>query len=635
MVTSVKHHVSIKDNNAVRNLIGACKKMAEDCGAAFAANAQRDQIEFQGKHETINNLLHGAINLGSEYLHRLESVSPKSKEETIPNEILAAIQKLDKSRVMNYVQATQGTLSAATIDKIRVAWRAASEEARWVQSLHSSLHTAVALKNSELLKGHIEAATAHNNYSDDVVETAKQILVRLQREEAAAAAALAEESEREHSDAKVPEIVCPEPVIPALTCEWDSRKDSRGKVILDTYGKMIAVLKDRTSNTVGMEDPKKIRVPEDTPFVREAVISWISLLAHRAKPVGFFTKTERTLLDIVRFVGNCTKDGNVVAPYTNRLLSDFERIKKFNNPNGQSATTMFMRYLLKKHNVQNVAAEFSQLPRKDMEELFMDDSVFLYPPAAPDIAQLCSMTEQIEWSFDFQEHSEFAARNNNAVTSPVVSMDPKHMRERAVHSLRKAINVVSKLFSDEMKKLGTRAVPAALASIFDEKATKAAGIVVRDHVCPAVMNIFMCGFKSTAGLFRKHPWEMLVATAERLRESARDLGGVAIPNAVELVLGISDPKGKHAHSNLAKLSDTQLYDIRMRIFIMHGINEKRLGEFMETIFDVSPTNESFLQKYFFIDQCCMMHPEARAEILKVLSSLSKLPFFLHIDAEVW
>lgn len=202
-------------------------------------------------------------------------------------------------------------------------------------------------------------------------------------------------------------------------------------------------------------------------------------------------------------------------------------------------------------------------------------------------------------------------------------------------ALRRSVAVLSSFFAEELNKVGARASKLTLRSAFDESVTKAVGILVREHVCPGIIAVLNNGYRRSHLFTKRHLWDLVEACALNLRQSARDLGGVAIPDAVEMVSSLTDPTGR-ARSSLSKLTPEGINDIRVRMFICHCLNQQTLAAFFESLFDPSPHNAEFLKKFYNTDRNVVIaSAEGRDEVLRIVRCLSQVPFVLSLDAEIW
>ena len=578
------------------------------------------------------------------------------------------IQKLDKVKTIAYIQAHQGQLSMRAIEEIRGLWRTAAAEGRWISELHTNIHTAVALGSVEMLQRHQDTAKARHNYSDRVVRDGHILLERMKKE-AAEHTVPADDTIKESKVEEKQEVIVPRPTAPLLP-EAALVQGPRGSAIKAVHAASSALLADRENVKAGKHDPKRIRLPAENRTIRSFVDAWAAVFAHRAKPTGYFTKVERSIHEVMQVVSNAFVKGQPCAPKTGHMYTTFERIKKFNNPKGLSSTQMFMRFVLQKGMLAPMLVEFANLPPKDLEQLFLEDSLFRSPtPVLETLTTLANaVTTQVEWDFEIIEdqedlvgaspslqHSPMGNSTqalhsspggvSNASTSRAghsnrLVFNNNHGEDNPIPVLRRSIGALTEYFRRESAKLGQRYSPQELRHIFDEGKTKAIGILVRENLCIALNHIFLSGFKVGSIVFKKHPWEFLVATAERLKQSARGLGGVGVPDAIEMVLSLTDKEnsgGGHRRQgvDLSKISNEQLYDIRMRMFLCHCLNQQTLHQFLDAIFDDAAHHEQFMAKFYDAHKCVMLKEQPRNEILRVVKKLSSLPFTLSIDAEIW
>jgi hypothetical protein len=614
-------------------------------------------------------------------------------DAVLPEDLLEAIHKQDKVRMVAYVQAHQGQLSVKTIEKIRALWRQAAVEGQWITKLHSNIHTAVALGSIEMLTQHLETAKAHKNYSDRVVRDGTILLERMRREAAdrqKEAQELEASSKPASGDGKpvagagqgggLNIVLIPTAQIPVMPLEAQT-PGPRGQIIKELYVATADLLQEKTDVTQAKKDPTKACHSPDSRMVKNFVEAWTAVLMHRVKPVGLFKKVDRTLQEVLQIVSNACVKGVKTAPETARIIARFEQIKKYNNPKGLSASQMFMRYVFHKGQMASLLTEWAGLGLQDLDTIYFEDSVHRGGPAFLGVflKLLQSVESQVEWAFEFVEGDDVGSSSPTAGSpssgarasssgglasgmSPSGLFDspgssggsPNPQRallppvfgnnrgqDNPIPLLRKTIHSLTEYFRKESTKLGQRYSPSELAMLFDESKNKGIGILVRENICTALQHIFLSGFKTTGLISKKHPWEFLTATAEKLKMSTRGLGGVGVPDAVEMVLSLTDASSSTSShrrttgTDLSKLNQEQLADIRMRMFFCHALNQHTLCTFLEAIFDSEPHNEPFMAKFYLIPKCSMLIPMHREEIVRVLRKLSSLPFTLNIDAEIW
>lgn len=225
----------------------------------------------------------------------------------------------------------------------------------------------------------------------------------------------------------------------------------------------------------------------------------------------------------------------------------------------------------------------------------------------------------------------------------------------ATTMLRLAIGATSKVFAQQLKLLSSRqsaiasgastksgadasvAATTTARTILDERLCKEIGVVTREQLCPALMAILHSGLRSYHLLSKRRLWDALSALGEHLRESARALGGVGLPDAVDMVTNITDPNGRNKAA-IHRMDDDQLSDVRSRMLIVHCLNQRMLTALFESMFDESPGHAEFLKKYYATERCMMVPlsmSESAIEVMKIVRLLNQMPFSLSVDAEIW
>jgi hypothetical protein len=736
------------------------------------------------------------------------------------------------------------SINFATLAEIRKRWAAATAHHEWVRRLHQSIHTAVSLRNAPMLLNQLDVA-AERGYADEAVQDAKELyeVIRLEDERnlaiematkaSSAASSLSPakllQQQKIASDNDVhgkhrgsdddddavaaPQIQQIKPRVEQLSTAYDPQGQStRGRVLGQLFTNTLVILKN-TSESVPTEEAfspdsteeklksyqvKLIEVPEDNAEVKVLVHCIVALFEHGVKPSGIFKKIPRTIYDVLKTLGDVpvpNGEGTLAAPYTNRLISDFDRIKRLNNPGSHTEGYLLGAYLLFRNCLLTVLTEIlSSVPPKSINDLFIEEATFRknpepgtssshgapspysIPPHHKDLIAIAKMLDQVKWGFTFTEkvtslggggvmskaallrrtmNTELASSNsnNNFSSSPNkaslasvysaatggategLNSFPLNMHAtQALTSLKASVMDISKYFSAELASLttaksmrgggggkGTNTSSAMDAQeLLDERRHKGIGIVIRESFCPALAHLLQVGYRSSHYMTKRHLWDLVVAVGARLRQSSRSLSAMHIPDGVDLVLSMTDLEAlsdaatrraasppmsgtsvqsssvkSSAFAVLQRLSETELKDLRLRMFICHLLNSKSLMPFIEAVFLVDDvqdivskgvypqhTNPStlatltttsgssssfmpqgnfdapkhvpldiamaaastphqkdvlqFLDKYYHLDRCLLLaHPAVRTAVLRLVTPLNTMNFSLCVDAEIW
>jgi hypothetical protein len=165
--------------------------------------------------------------------------------------------------------------------------------------------------------------------------------------------------------------------------------------------------------------------------------------------------------------------------------------------------------------------------------------------------------------------------------------------------------------------------------------------VARWLCCAALSSLLLVGFRTSHLFVKRHLWDLFKASAERLRESTRGLGGVALPDAVEMVENLTDPQNRRggASAVLAAKTADELSGIRVRMLFSHALSQQCLAAFIiDAVFDMdtgASNNTEFLGKYCHLHKAVLLQAETMEEVSHVLRKLSSLPFVISVDAELW
>lgn len=424
---------------------------------------------------------------------------------------------------------------------------------------------------------------------------------------------------------------------------------------------------------------------------------------HRVKPSGFFRKTPRSFFDTITELGKIKRGDTIVAPFCSHLAGEFERVKKLNNANGLSSDQVLVRLILSKRgDLQRMFDELATLTAKERENLYEEDSVWRVSDdvASKDMALFSKMVAQIVWPFSFTDRRNafevittcsssssssagsgggglsaaalagLAANSSSLTGNPSLSnagnnsnadnlMETSSVApsaiaaglgaggptaEQAMIALRNSVRVLGNFFQGEMRRLGVESTAEQRRQLFDETRTKMCGVLVREEICAAIALLFRSGVKVPTGIFsrfKRAPWDVVVAATDSVRKSAHELSAVALPEAVDSVMSLTDPSNtsssRRGQSAVSKMNATQLTDVRFRIFLCFALNRKILSNVvLKAMFDQrTSTGAELTEKFYDGEKNAFLDPEYRGEIAKIFEYLEKLPFTLSLDAEIW
>eukprot|EP00744_Colponema_vietnamica_P007669 GILI01011015.1.p1 GENE.GILI01011015.1~~GILI01011015.1.p1 ORF type:complete len:1406 (-),score=360.29 GILI01011015.1:141-4313(-) len=560
-------------------------------------------------------------------------------------------------------------LNQATLVDIRRQWEAKSALKLWVESLHKSVTIATSLGNAPLLKIHLDRA-AERSYSDDIIKIATgryAEMVKVKEGTSSGAEVAGSSGTPARSRANSGQgALSPDPSAPSATAAPASKAVSYRKPAVipleHPYDPQSAVPSDRLMAELLLStmlmlrdcsnkptdaaiikpgDPevlsstsgaKLITVPEGTPEVKAVVNCWLSVLEHSVKPSGIFKKVPRTLFDVMKVLGEAelpNSRGTLAAPYTNRLVQDFDRIKEWNSPHGASASYFLLSYILFRDCLVPILSELLQsVPPKARNDIFLDGALLRDERCFKDLISIGYMCEQVQWGFVFSESSSVAIQqrkaavaaasaspaNQNSSTSlahaevsgtaraasqQVAISQGSHANPSAivednevplgissnivVSGLRQAVKILGDYYYEALAKLGAKPTPDEAVKLLDERLHKGIGLVVRSSICPAIASALLVGYRSKSFMNKRYLWDFVIAAGAKLKESMRDLQAMAIPDGIELILNITDPDGRNK-IYMHRLSEEQVAALRFRMFVCHLLNTNSLAAFLNTVF---------------------------------------------------
>lgn len=622
--------------------------------------------------------------------HSLATLA-KSKADAVSNSNKNADNKSDSTSLNSTMVSLTPTapeikpLNLATLNEIKRQWAARAAQKAWVESLHKSLAIATSLGNAPLLKVHLDRA-AEKHYTDDIVRIAHgrySEMVKVKEPESgikpagegttsapSASGMVTTPAARSRANSQQ-DAKSPNPRIPSVATETDNTKpttqcvtyrkplviplehpydpqspSASDRIVAELLLGTMMMLRDCSNKPTeaaiimkpgesetsysATSGAKLIIVPESTPEVKAVVNAWVTAIEHMVKPSGIFKKVPRTLFDIMKVLGEAElphSKGTLAAPYTNRLVQDFDRIKEWNSPQGATASYFLMSYILYRGCLVAVLTELLlSVPPKARHELFAEGALLREERCFKDLISIGHMCEQVQWSFKFNESSSVAIQqrkaaavaataspqNQNsslslarteAATQPSTSPANNHQVSApsatptvednevplgisaniVVSGLRQAIKIFGDYYYESLAKLGTKPSPEEAAKLLDERLHKGIGLVVRNSICPAIAAALLVGYRSKSFMNKRYLWDFVVAAGAKLKESMRDLQAMAIPDGIDLILNITDPDGRNKVF-LHRLSDEQIASLRFRMFVCHLLNTNSLAAFLSTVY---------------------------------------------------
>ncbi|KEG11797.1 putative protein kinase [Trypanosoma grayi] len=589
----------------------------------------------------------------------------------VPPELQQLIDTHKPRELVEYVQSHEGELMADVIAKVRTLWLASAEQRLWVSRLHRGIHNAFTLKNTELLQTHIDAARAAG-YMDDVVDGAIEVLAAMRARQQAAVVTGSSNSKNgggeDEDEGKDPPQAKRE--TPMLAEESDTHEGA--PLILEVsrvYDPHSAEPAERLMGQLHVATLEMLQFTGKRPLdeaaksregyekkLSDVVQLWHSVFHHRLKPSGsLFRKTERDVFDFLRFVGQYNVSGDYLAPYTNRLLSDFERIKKYNATRGRSSSYILIAYMLQQKLLERAVYEIAQLGPRGRGEVLFKDALLNY--GLHDLLVLARLGEQADWSSMVSGAS--AAYNPIAREMTVdekigVGTTPGEQQGKlgdvprpvvlqyCIELLRSAVGALSNYFAHELAVLGLHASAENARGLFDEGLHKESGLIVQERLLPAVVALLGAGFRTSHGLVRTHRvWDAVKEFAAHLQEGTRDLNGVAVGGALQLVSAITDEEGRN-RNRLQRLNGDELADMRLRMFLIECLNRRVLAAFLQVFFQGEEgttrwATKDGLWKFYDRQQCVCFPPddEGTKDLMDVIAMVSELPFVLVVDRELW
>jgi hypothetical protein len=126
--------------------------------------------------------------------------------------------------------------------------------------------------------------------------------------------------------------------------------------------------------------------------------------------------------------------------------------------------------------------------------------------------------------------------------------------------------------------------------------------------------LFTYGFKT--GFFTKvHLWDMIEEVAALKLVSAMDFGGILLPSAVEKVNKLA-----------VERSNEDLRETKLKLFIFQALNDKALGDYIESIYNCF----SIVEKYYS-KNAVITRESTLEKVAEYLGLLTKLDFNMNLE----
>ncbi|KAF8301241.1 hypothetical protein TcYC6_0055790 [Trypanosoma cruzi] len=632
----------------MREEILADLKTAATRGQAFLIGHEREN-QMHTPNASINSSAEAAV---TENVEGEEVEEGGMAESAVPPELLVLIEAYKPKELVEYVRSHASELTAEAIFQIKELWSASRERHQWVVKLHRAIHTAFALKNHELLQTQIDAAKSAG-YMDEVVEGAIEVVSAMGAQQNTTSRS-GSGSRSSSPDVKLNEAHDGVSSVFNLSrtydaCSSDAAERVMGQLHYTTLELLLPIEKVSFVSGIRLQEKRQKQM-------MDIVQLWHEVFHHRLKPLGsVFHRRERDCFDFLQFVSQYNVSGDYLAPYINRLLSDFERVKKYNVTQGRSSSFLLIAYMFQRKLFERIVYEIAQLGPKVRSEVLFEDA--LLNKSIRDLLVLARMGEQMEWPLMVIEAPDgSAAHNNNSLTLMLgvedVVADEKQQdmcdvsRAAAMRNcanlLRSATRVLSNYFARGLATLGVCPSVKDVRALFDEGLNKEIGLIAQEYIIPAAMALLHAGFRPTYHLVRtRRVWDAVLEFGESLQQGSRKLSGMSVFGVIQLVEALTDVTGRK-RTALLRLSEDELANMRLQMFLTECLNRNVLAAFLQIFFQSEEgttcwANEDGVWNFYERDRtvCYPPEDEGTKELMEVVTRLSELPFVLVVDRDLW
>eukprot|EP00760_Papus_ankaliazontas_P006585 PhM_4_TR1309/c0_g1_i1/m.105529 len=681
LVAALNAAIEAKRTSDVRGLVTELRSAIDSLGA----NTFR---YFQRQAREVDALLRDAIQQGSS---TLANAAARGASGVLFEEAVKCIQANDKDGFISIVQNNVGRWSVGELERLKALWRTGEEQRRKVAQATEGLQLAAHRSDGETGKDHLTRLGAairfavDSGVSRDLIAESETRLHALEQERgresgmrspipSVKATAPKDDGSNDDPTEHAAATASAASTLALTLQQTDMVSFTARHPLVDT------VYKDLTSfftaedaaTTTGDDGITRVIVSTAHPLCNKHATNWDLLLSHRLKPSGLIRKTERTTYDVFVEAAKITSkvEGRVLpgAPRVSHALREFERVKKYNQPRGLGNSILLIQYVLQEGLMDTIIGELTRLHGL-IKDIYFPDALMSSPDLCNDIKRVSStLLPRVQFKFNFCDEQDLGATIGSEMLGATLSAAETAVAIRdssvgstanaasggnaspqiALRSLRAAIQRLNVYFSTSLNDLrkstalaahnnktaaaATQRVP--VARLLDESLNKKVGILIREHLCTSLVALCMVGFKEGT-MFKKHLWDFFVASANRMKESARDLGGIGFPVAMEVVSALVEKQKSRKGSALSRRSDREVNDMKCRAILCYGLNNQQLGGFFDALYDMSNQNLIFVKNYYIPVSSPLLNAEVRDELNKILMPLSRLPFALQLDAELW
>jgi hypothetical protein len=240
-----------------------------------------------------------------------------------------------------------------------------------------------------------------------------------------------------------------------------------------------------------------------------------------------------------------------------------------------------------------------------------------------------------------------ATPRTGAGEAPSAAAREKHSA-KALRRLQEAVRDVASYFTRQLRAHGPAPAPTQTsASYFDEHIYPEVGAVVEASLLPALVSLLSCGLVRRYQLVRTRTlWDVVKALKKMLATSSRTLAAAEVLPIMDLVEALTDTTDAHGRNGtkLQTLSDEQLDDLRVRVFLRECLNRRQLYPLVCALFPPSNGYEAWtggggtgVLWTLYNPVLCLLYPPDAApsvELRPLLERLSALPFVLIPDREL-
>jgi len=372
--------------------------------------------------------------------------------------------------------------------------------------------------------------------------------------------------------------------------------------LLRSFKKMAPGVVNGDSSMVRSPFSDKIEVQLHNPHGQTVVRNLHNIFSAHTKRYWF---KDRTTWDIFKGMRHSVIQNAV------REFESFDAVKTLPSDNfSTTASLLFIQYMLDRGYFSYCINEFLD-DNKYIAECYTEQSLFLDENHKDALRGILSLLDQFRFKYGFEN-------DDNIRAATQYSAD--YIISHPISEIKDAVQEIVQYFFIN----SSEGSEQDLHMLGDDTKNIEIALLVRDKLCKPLFQSFEHGFKK--GLFATASiWNFIEDVAEEKENSALDLGGIGLPQAVITVNEVVKNYDK-----AKEMQADQLADIKFKCFICYGLNDHQLGDFVKSVLRAKSMMNSFYEP-----NALLCRENIQLQLVAILQKLNNLPFQLTLDPSLY